>query len=262
MTQNNPPPRSDRPQTTPATDSDHTDRDHATAVGEQGATAVSRTNKQEHLTHDYTTRDTFIGTDEHPSRASNVSWGAIFAGVVIFIALVFVFGLVSLGLGLEEAGGMAVGISSAIALIVALAIAGFVAGVLSIRAGFLHGLATWATSLVAILLLAGWLGASVVGALGGAIGTIAQGAMENTQITTEDLGAAAEEADVDQQDVDQAQQDVEDTAQDAQDNLAASAWWSVAGLLIGAVLAAFAGAAGSRSVHTRTQRDRAVTQKR
>lgn len=94
--------------------------------------------------------------------------------------------------------GVAVGIWSAIALILALAIAGFVSGVLAIRAGFLHGIATWATSLVAMLVLIGWLGASVVGALGGAIGNIAQGAMENTQIT-EDLGAAAEDAEVDQQ---------------------------------------------------------------
>ena len=179
--------------------------------------------------------------------------------MVTFIALVFVFGLVSLGLGLEEAGGIAVGIWSAIALIVALAIAGFVAGVLAIRAGFLHGIATWATSLVAMLVLIGWLGASVVGALGGAIGNIAQGAMESTQITTEDLGAAADEADVDQQDVDQTQQDVEDTAQDAQDNLAASAWWSVAGLLIGAVVAGFAGAAGSGSAHITHEENRRET---
>lgn len=104
----------------------------------------------------------------------------------------------SVGLGLQEVGGVAVGIWSAIALILALAIAGFVSGVLAIRAGFLHGIATWATSLVAMLVLIGWLGASVVGALGGAIGNIAQGAMENTQIT-EDLGAAAEDAEVDQQ---------------------------------------------------------------
>jgi len=151
---------------------------------------------------------------------------------------------------------MAVGIWSAIALIVALGIAGFVSGVLAIRAGFLHGIATWATSLVAMLVLIGWLGTSAIGALGGAIGNIAQGAMQDTQITTEDLGAAANE--VDPQEVDQAQQELENTAQQAQDDLAASAWWSVAGLLVGAVVAGFAGMAGSRSAHTARENERVV----
>lgn len=257
MTETNPPPRSGRDPST-----SHDGGDHA-ATEDHGATAVDRTDHNDRTDrtdrtaradrvehHDHTIRDSFIGTDEPLHRRSNVSWGAIFAGVVTFIALVFVFGLVSIGLGLEEAGGTAVGIWSAIAVIVALGIAGFVSGMLSIRAGFLHGIATWATSLVAMLVLVGWLGASVLGALGGAVGNVAQGALEETEITTDDLGAAADEADVDQ-----AQQDVEETAQEAQDDLAVSAWWAVGGLLIGAVVAGFAGAGGSRSVHTLHEQD-------
>lgn len=253
MTETNPTSRSNRDPATP----DHGAGDPAVTTGEHGATAVHRTDETDRTDrydrvehHDHTTRDSFIGTNEPAPRHTNVSWGAIFAGVVTFIALVFVFGLVSIGLGLEEAGGTAVGIWSAIAVIVALGIAGFVSGMLSIRAGFLHGIATWATSLVATLVLVGWVGSSVLGALGGAVGNLTQGALQQTEISTEDLGNAADEADVDQQDLEQAQQDVEDTAQDAQDNLATSAWWSVAGLLIGAVVAGFAGAGGSRSVHT------------
>jgi len=245
--------------------------DHA-ARGEHGATVADKTghrtdradrrDDRDDRIVDHTTRDTFIGTDEPSHRHSNVSWGAIFAGVVTFVALMFVFGLVSLGLGLQEAGGMAVGIWSAIALIVALGIAGFVAGMLSIRAGFLHGIATWATSLVAILVLVGWLGASVLGTLGGAIGNVAQGALQQTEISTEDLGAAAEDANVDEQELNQAQQEVENTAQNAQDELAASAWWAVAGLLIGALVAGFAGAGGARSVHTEHERRRALVHER
>jgi len=245
--------------------------DHA-AGGEHGATVADKTgtrtaredrriNRDDRIV-DHTTRDTFIGTDEPTHRHSNVSWGAIFAGVMTFVALMFVFGLVSLGLGLQEAGGMAVGIWSAIALIVALGIAGFVAGMLSIRAGFLHGIATWATSLVAILVLVGWLGASVLGTLGGAIGNIAQGALQQTEISTEDLGAAADDANVDEQQLDQTQQEVENTAQAAQDDLAATAWWTVAGLLIGALVAGFAGAGGARSVHTEHERRRALVHER
>ena len=133
---------------------------------------------------------------------------------------------------------------------------------LSIRAGFLHGIATWATFPVAMLVLAGWLGGSILGALGGAMGNLAQGAMQESEVSTEDLGAAADDANIDQQELEQTQQEVEGAAQDAQDNLAASAWWAVAGLLIGAVVAGFAGAGGSRVVHTEHQRGRALIDNR
>lgn len=265
MTETNRTPRGDRPPS--ARRDDETLGDHA-AVGDHGATVADTSDRPDRRADrddrivDHTTRDTFIGTDEPSHRHSNVSWGAIFAGVVTFVALMFVFGLVSLGLGLEDVGGMAVGIWSAIALIIALGIAGFVSGMLSIRAGFLHGIATWATSLVAILVLVGWLGASVLGALGGAIGNVAQGALEQTEISTNDLGAAAEDAEVDEQELNQTQQELEDTAQDAQENVAASAWWAVGGLLIGAVVAGFAGAGGARSVHTEHERRRALIHER
>lgn len=223
---------------------------------------------REHTTREYTTahdpipdhtaRDAFIGTDERIHGTANVSWGAIFAGVVTFIALMFVFGLVSIGLGFQGVGGMAVGIWSAVALLVALAIAGFVAGTLAVRAGFLHGIGTWATSIVAILVLIGWLGTSVLGTLGGAVGNVVQGAVEGGAVTTEDLGAAAEDPPVDQQQLDQTQQQLEDTTQAAQDDVAASAWWAVGGLLVGAVVAGLTGAAGSRSVHTKHSDERDV----
>ncbi len=261
MTETNRNPRGDRTSSVPR---DSATGDHA-AVGDHGASVPDRderrTDRDDRIV-DHTTRDTFIGTDAPTHRHSNVSWGAIFAGVVTFVALMFVFGLVSLGLGLEEVGGMAVGIWSAVALIIALGIAGFVSGMLSIRAGFLHGIATWATSLVAILVLVGWLGASALGALGGAIGNVAQSALEQTEISTEDLGAAAEDANVDEEQLNQAQQEVEGTAQEAQDNVAASAWWAVAGLLVGAIVAGLAGAGGARSVHTEHERRRTLMHER
>lgn len=266
MTQTNPP-RSDEPRR--PTDPERGDH----AAEPHGATAASYRPDQEyasgeHTTREYTTRhdpipdhtarDAFIGTDERIHGRANVSWGAIFAGVVTFIALMFVFGLVSIGLGFQGAAGIAVGIWSAVALLVALAIAGFVAGTLAVRAGFLHGIGTWATSIVAILVLIGWLGTSVLGALGGAVGNVVQGAVEGSAVTTEDLGAAAEDAQVDQE-LNQTQQQLEDSTQQAQDELAASAWWAVGGLLVGAVVAGLTGAAGSRSVHTKHHEEYDVT---
>lgn len=204
---------------------------------------------------DDTVRDSFIGT-EHRHRASNVSWGAIFAGVVTFLAVMVVFGLITAALGLSEANGVVVGIWSVIAMLLSLAAAGYVAGALAVRAGLLHGLLTWATSLIGLLVLVGWLGASILGTVGGALGGIAQTAASATNISTDEVGQAAE--DIDPQDVDQAQEQADQAAQDAQrqfeqnqDEIAAGAWWGVAGLVLGAGVAAVTGAAGARSAHTR-----------
>lgn len=127
---------------------------------------------------------------------------------------------------------------------------------MAVRGGLLHGLTTWAASLVGLLLLIGWVGSSLLGTIGGAIGGIAQTATGATNISAEQLGQVAEN--VDPQDVEQAQQQAEQAAQDAQqqfeqsrDEIAAGAWWGVAGLILGAVVAGFAGVAGARSAHTR-----------
>lgn len=94
------------------------------------------------------------------------------------------------------------------------------------------------------MVLVGWMGAGVLGAAGGALGTAAEG----TDATVSQL---EQQLDVDEEEVEQAQQDAEEAAGEAQDTAAEAAWWTVAGLLIGAAVAALAGVAGARSVHTR-----------
>lgn len=202
---------------------------------------------------EHSTKDSFIGTD-HSNRGNNASWGAIFAGTVTFLAVMLVFGLISAAMGLSEADGVAVGIWSIIAILLALAIAGFVAGALAVRGGLLHGLVTWATSLVAVVLLIGWLGTSVLGAVGGAIGGATEAAGGPAVIQEEIEGA--------EEDIDEATQDAQETAEEAQDDIAAGTWWGVAGLVVGAVVAALAGAAGAKSAHTRHVEADTVTRRR
>lgn len=206
--------------------------------------------------HDDTARDSLIGTDRG-HRTANTSWGAIFAGTVTFLAILVVFALASAALGLSEASGIAVSIWGVVALVVALAVAGYIAGALAVRSGLLHGLVTWATSLVAMLVLVGWLGTSILGTIGGALGTLAQTAGSATTISADQASQAAQNADIDQQDVDQVQQQADQAAQDAQnqfeqnrDEIATGAWWAVGGLLLGALVTALGGAAGARSTHT------------
>lgn len=197
---------------------------------------------------DHTFRDSFIGTDRGEVSSNNSSWGAIIAGTVTFLALMLVFGLISAALGLTDVGGAAVGIWSIVALLIALAAAGFVAGALAVRGGLLHGLVTWATSLVGIVLLVGWLGAGVLGAAGGALGNVAQTAVEETDVTVEEL---EQQVDVDQEELEQAQQEAEEAAEEHRAETAEAAWWTVGGLLVGAVVAGLGGLAGARSAHVR-----------
>jgi gas vesicle protein len=225
----------------------------ATTATHDGASAV----EERRAPDDHSTRESFIGSDRS-RRGSNVSWGAILAGVVTFLALTLLLNIATAAMGLQGASGTAAGVWSIIALVIALAAAGYVAGALAVRAGLLHGFLTWATSMLAVLVLAGWLGTSLLGLVGNVAGTAAETVSQGTTVTSQDAQDAA--GAVDDEDVDEAQQQAEDAVQDAQetvadatDDIAEGAWWAFAGALLGALIAAFAGLAGARSVTNREQ---------
>lgn len=215
-------------------------------------------------------QEAWIGTDSTDVSNGNVSWGAISAGVVTFLAIMILLGVGAAAMGLQGSSGVATGIFALISLAVAFAAAGYVSGALGVRAGLFHGLGTWATSLIASLVLAGWLGASVIGGLGSVIGNVAGTAAETagnaanvTRQDAEDASNAAQD-NISQNDVDQARDRATDAANDAanqardayneySDDAAAGTWWTFAGLLIGALISAFAGAAGARSVLNRDE---------
>lgn len=197
--------------------------------------------------NDHTLKESMIGTDRG-ARFSNVSWGAIFAGVVTFLALTVLFAAVTAGLGLAEEG-TAAGIWSIVAVLLALGIAGFVAGALAVRGGFVHGFLTWATSMVAAVLLTALATANLLGAVGNVVNQAAE---------VTDVGQAVEviQDTIDQEDIDQADQvlsEIEQQAGDAADTAQTSVWWAFAGMMAGAVVAAGAGMLGSRAVVTRDE---------
>lgn len=207
--------------------------------------------------YDHPMQESLIGTDGVHRTRSNASWGAIFAGVATFLGLTLVLNIATAAMGLQGVDGMAAGIWSIVTVAIALAVAGFVAGALAVRAGLLHGFLTWATSMLAVLVLAGWLGTGMLGAAGNLAGGAAQTVGQGTTITAEDITAGVQDEETRQQ-LESAQQDVERALEDAQrtltestDDIAEGAWWAFAGALIGAALAAGAGLAGSRSVINR-----------
>lgn len=179
-------------------------------------------------------------------RVQNVSWGAIFAGVVTFLAIVLLFSLLTAAFGLD-ASGTGAAVTGIIGLLLAFFGAGAVAGAMAVRGGLVHGFLTWATSLLAVVLLLVVLAASaasaaagVLGSLAGALGGAAAPAL--SQVNPSDVPSPSPEQSQ------QAQQQAQETAQGAAQATQAGATRGFFGLLLGAGLATLGGLLGSRSV--------------
>lgn len=129
----------------------------------------------------------YLPVDEarYPKTVTRVSWGAIFAGVVIAIAVQLVMGILGTGIGLSmvdpvegttpgAAGfGIGAGIYWLITTVVALGAGGYtaarVAGVHDRFDGLVHGLVVWGVTLILTLYL---LTSAVGGIVGGAFRTV------------------------------------------------------------------------------------------
>lgn len=120
--------------------------------------------------------------DEPEKAGFNISWGAIIAGVVTFIAMLLTFSLVGTAIGFgtvspasnDPLDGVGTGllIWTIVAFVLALAAAGFIAGVTSRRMGFIHGFLTWATSVIALLVVLSFLTVSAFSAIGSTLGSV------------------------------------------------------------------------------------------
>lgn len=131
--------------------------------------------------HEPSWRAAVLGADTQ-GRHGNASWSAILAGVVVAIAVLLTVSLVTAALGLGIADptsndpfdnvGWAVGLSSIVALALAVAVGGFVAGALAVRAGFMHGLAVWASSTIALVVAIVFAVSGVFGVAGSLLGSV------------------------------------------------------------------------------------------
>lgn len=141
--------------------------------------------------------------DARPGKTARLSWGAIFAGVVIAVAVQLVLGIPGAGIGLTmvdpvegttpgAAGfGIGAGLYWLVTTIVALGAGGYaaarVAGVHERFDALVHGLVVWGVTLILTLYL---LTSAVGGIIGGAFRTV--GAVAGAAGTT--VGAAAPKA--------------------------------------------------------------------
>jgi hypothetical protein len=191
-------------------------------------------------TTDVSWKDNAIG-NARGGRVQNVSWGAIFAGVVTFLAIVFLFSLLTAAAGLTGSGGGAA-VVSIIGVLIAFFGAGGVAGAMAVRGGLIHGFLTWATAILATVLFVVVLTLGTAGAVGGVLGNVVGGlGSQISQVQPSDIpNPTAEQT-----------QQAEQAAQQAADAAQSGATWGFFGLLLGGVVSSIGGLFGSRSVNSR-----------
>lgn len=112
----------------------------------------------------------------------NISWSAILAGVVTFIAMLLTLSLIgsAIGFGTVEpisdnpldGVGTGVLIWTVVAFVLSLGAAGFVAGLTSRRLGFIHGFLTWATGVIALVAVLSFMTVGAFSAVGSTLGSV------------------------------------------------------------------------------------------
>ena len=213
-----------------------------------------------------------------------ISWGAIFAGALTALSVQLVLSLIGLGIGLstidarggDNPDGATVGIgaviwwtlSSLISLYVGGMIAGRTAGTFN---GYFHGLITWATVTVAmVLILSSAVGGAFRGVTGLAQFTVQQfpqlrqqapDLVENVQAQTRDAVNQAENAAKDPV----RQQQMQENADRAAKGGAMGTIGAAIALLLGAIAASYGGHHGRKTFLenvARTSTDEAPTVRR
>ncbi len=216
-----------------------------------GAHTVGRATTErtvEHHDEPLSWKDTMFGSGRS-ENVRNVSWGAIFAGIVTFLAIVLLFSLAVTSFGLDGSSTGAV-VLTIVGIVLGLFLGGAVAGALAVRAGFLHGFVTWAGSVVAAVVLAAMIALGAAGAAGGLLGNVTSGLGQAVQVSPGDSIPTPTQDQLDQagQTYEEYAAQAEEVAQDVADATqkgAGNAFW---GLLLGSLVASLGGLVGSRSV--------------
>ena len=202
----------------------------------------------------------------HMTRGRGVSWGAVFAGLLIGTALQIVLTMfgVAIGLGAADDSAKAAGIGTGIWAVVAALIAAWVGGRgagATARArergdGAFHGILAWALSTVLFIWLVSSGAGKLIGGAANLAGNVAGGAVAGaTQGAATRPGAvqnAAQNAQANandpavQQRIDSAQQNVAEAADTARKVAKSAAWLALLGMGLTAAASAFGGASAAR----------------
>lgn len=192
-----------------------------------------------------------------------VSWGAIFAGTIVALAIQLALNVLGLGIGLgivsptegvSEGIGVGAGIWFLLSTLIALFFGGWVAGRMAgfprKLTGTLHGLVVWALATLFSFYLMNTAIGTVLGGISGAIGRGLTALSQTTQISPEKAREMAKEALEGEQaapgpqtgvDRERALQITERIA----DALSRAAIWAFVAMVLGAIAAALGGRTGT-----------------
>ncbi len=230
---------------------------------------------------------TLVSATETPALLSRVSWGAIFAGSVIALALLVLLGMLGTAFGFRaidpqqgsafDGVGIGAGIWWIVTSIIALGVGGYVAGHLSgipeKRSATAHGASVWGLLTIAML----WMAASTVGtavntatgAMTGAAQAAATAANTGAQAVLRPGGVSQQEAqariegavdevgnEIAQVDQQQLRAEAGQTAENALDALSSASWYAFFASLLSLFAAIFAAGAGAPNRTFVTARDK------
>jgi len=137
-----------------------------------------------------------------------VSWGAVFSGVVISLITQFLLGMLGLGIGVSTIEPMSPGaspsaetfsvaaaiwwtVSGIIAAFIGGWVAGRMSGALTAGSAALHGLVTWATTMLVVFYLLTTAVGSLIGGAFGVVGNALSGMSETARSMAPQLANAA-----------------------------------------------------------------------
>ena len=215
------------------------------------------------------------------SYFSWISWGSIFAGVIVGLATYMLLALLGVAAGLsavdtqsaDPAGSVpiATGIWTGISMLISAFVGGYVAarmsGLSRMGDGLFHGFVSWGVTTVLFAYLATTAVGSMLGGTFNVLGQGLQGAAQGAVSQAENPNSRATQAGqelrqqagqvVDQAAAivqgDQVSPQVREVADNTVSALAKASWWLFAGVLLSMLLGIGGGAAGIRATSRRSQ---------
>ena len=199
-------------------------------------------------------------------RLPRVSWGAVFAGVILSMIVFFVLSVLGSAIGSSMLAplryqnpmtgfGFGTGIWVVFMVVLALLAGGYCAGRCAPVLGWLHGILAWALVTMLTVYMFGSMVLGVINVAGSVAATsanvVAQSGHAPDQSNVKSLAGAVQQK-LQQNGMDlnasgpQADQQMRQAADTASRGLARTTWWTFAMLLLGAIIAAAAGNLGFR----------------
>lgn len=137
-------------------------------------------------------------------RRRRVSWGAIFAGTVVVLAVSMLLSILGSAIGMfildptssEPFSGVfgTVSIWTGVSILIGLACGGFVAGKLAGADGFIHGFVVWSATMIAGVLLVGSITAGLVSLTGNVLSAAGTAVSKAGSAVGDGVSALADEA--------------------------------------------------------------------